>query len=79
MAVSKVAGILAEMSGQNGSATPESKALIIGIGINLRFDPESLPDELKSKIDWLEQIVGTPLDPNEIAARIMLEVERVYI
>jgi BirA family biotin operon repressor/biotin-[acetyl-CoA-carboxylase] ligase len=33
---------------------------------------------LKNKIDWLERIAGVPLDPNEIAAQLLLEVERAY-
>ncbi|HEY9772585.1 MAG TPA: biotin--[acetyl-CoA-carboxylase] ligase [Planktothrix sp.] len=75
----KVGGILAEMPGQSTSANHPHKALIIGIGINVRQDKSKLPDELKDKINWLEQIAGEPLDPNQIAARILLEVENAYL
>jgi len=45
----KVGGILAEMSGPS---------LIIGIGINVRFSQEDIPEDLQTKIEWLERVVG---------------------
>lgn len=65
----KVGGILAEMPGQ---------ALVIGIGINLRLDEGSIPDDLKNRIDWLENLAGKPLEPSLLVAEICRFLERQY-
>jgi len=62
----KLAGILAEMNGP---------ALVIGIGINLRFDDVELPDDLSQKIEWLERIDGVPVDPNILVANLIKQLE----
>ncbi|MBI2809572.1 MAG: biotin--[acetyl-CoA-carboxylase] ligase [Candidatus Melainabacteria bacterium] len=69
----KLGGILCEMtSNQSG------KALIIGIGINVRFDENELPDDLKEKMIWLERITKQPVDPNSVIAEIANQLEEVY-
>lgn len=65
----KVGGILAEMPGQ---------ALVIGIGINLRLDEGNIPDDLKNRIDWLENLAGRPLEPSLLVAEICRFLERQY-
>ncbi len=65
----KVGGILAEMPGQ---------ALVIGIGINLRLDEGNIPDDLKHRIDWLENLAGRPLEPSLLVAEICRFLERQY-
>ncbi len=89
----KVGGILAEMpagfrpkTGQRGSGnegqgnnrTEAAPALILGIGINLRLDPETLPDDLADRVDWLERIAGQEIDDNLLAANLAAQIERVY-
>ncbi|CAN5493541.1 hypothetical protein BH10CYA1_BH10CYA1_24350 [soil metagenome] len=69
----KLGGILCEMtSNQSG------KALIIGIGINVRFEENQLPDDLKEKMIWLERITKQPVDPNSVIAEIANQLEEVY-
>ncbi|MBS2007136.1 MAG: biotin--[acetyl-CoA-carboxylase] ligase [Cyanobacteria bacterium SZAS TMP-1] len=65
----KVGGILAEMPGQ---------ALIVGIGINVRFAPQDVPEDLQTKIEWLERVVGRPVDPNLIVVALADELEKSY-
>jgi BirA family biotin operon repressor/biotin-[acetyl-CoA-carboxylase] ligase len=65
----KLGGILAEMSGQ---------ALIIGIGINVRFSQDDVPEDLKDKIEWLERVVGKPVDPNMIVLELTRTLEEAY-
>jgi BirA family biotin operon repressor/biotin-[acetyl-CoA-carboxylase] ligase len=65
----KLGGILAEMP---------SQALIIGIGINLRFREDDVPDELKDKIEWLERVVGKPVDPNLVVLALTHRLEKAY-
>jgi BirA family biotin operon repressor/biotin-[acetyl-CoA-carboxylase] ligase len=65
----KLGGVLAEMPG---------KALIIGIGINLRFSEDDVPDDLKDKIEWLERVVGKPVDPNLVVLELAYKLEEAY-
>lgn len=69
----KLGGILCEMS-----ARPTGNALIVGIGINVRFEEKELPNELKNKIIWLEQIAKRSIDPNLVIAEIANQMEDVY-
>ncbi|HEY9679150.1 MAG TPA: biotin--[acetyl-CoA-carboxylase] ligase [Drouetiella sp.] len=69
----KLGGILCEMSSK-----PTGNALIIGIGINVRFDEHDLPDDLKDRMIWLERVAGQPVDPNIVIAEIANQLEEVY-
>jgi BirA family biotin operon repressor/biotin-[acetyl-CoA-carboxylase] ligase len=65
----KVGGILAEMPGQ---------ALVIGMGINIKLELESLPEDLKTRVEWLENIVGKPVSPNLIVIALARKLEDEY-
>jgi len=65
----KLGGILAEMPGQ---------ALVIGIGINVRFSESDVPDDLKDKIEWLERVIGRPVDPNLVVLALAHKLEEAY-
>jgi len=75
----KIGGILAEMpaipASDNGS---QSKALILGCGLNVRLDPAEIPSELVDKMGWLEQSARSPVNPNLLAAQLLFELERSY-
>lgn len=66
----KLGGILAEM--------PNRNTLVVGIGINLRDLHEQMPDELKGRSVSVEEIVGSPVSANQVAANLMLELEHAY-
>jgi BirA family biotin operon repressor/biotin-[acetyl-CoA-carboxylase] ligase len=65
----KLGGILAEMSGP---------ALIIGIGINVRFAEADVPEDLVTKIEWLERATGRPVDPNLVVLELATKLEAAY-
>lgn len=69
----KLGGILCEMP-----ASPAGKSLIIGIGINVRFQEKDLPDDLKNRMVWLEKITSQPVDPNLVVAEIANQLEAIY-
>jgi BirA family transcriptional regulator, biotin operon repressor / biotin---[acetyl-CoA-carboxylase] ligase len=69
----KLGGILCEMS-----ARPSGNALIIGIGINVRFSENELPDDLKDKMTWLERVTKQPVDPNFVIAEVANQLEEIY-
>lgn len=72
----KLGGILAEVPG--GSTREHQRpALVVGIGINTRLSPESLPDELKARVQWLENLSGQPLDPSLLAAAVAYALEEL--
>lgn len=64
----KLGGILAEMS--------RSKALIIGIGLNVRAVER--PAELAGRAVAIEELVAAPVDVNLLAANLTWEMEQSY-
>jgi BirA family biotin operon repressor/biotin-[acetyl-CoA-carboxylase] ligase len=75
----KVGGILAEMpSVSSKDSANKMRPVIVGIGLNLRFDESNLPPELAGRISSLEQMAGMPLDPNEVVAHLCVAVESIY-
>jgi BirA family biotin operon repressor/biotin-[acetyl-CoA-carboxylase] ligase len=64
----KLGGILAEMS--------SSKALVIGIGLNVRAVQR--PPELANKAVAIEDLVATPVNVNLLAANLAWELEQSY-
>lgn len=70
----KLGGILAEMPSNPGN----SRALVIGFGLNVRIEHCAVPDELVDKLDWLERLSGAEIDVNHLAAEVLFEVEKAY-
>lgn len=70
----KVGGILAEMT----MVEQQQNALIIGIGVNIKFNQDEIPDDLKNKMLGLEEIAGTTIDTSQLAAEICYQVEESY-
>jgi BirA family biotin operon repressor/biotin-[acetyl-CoA-carboxylase] ligase len=64
----KVGGILAEMT--------SNKALVIGIGINVRAIER--PEEIARKAIALEELAGAVVDVNLLAAQLAFEIEQSY-
>lgn len=71
----KLGGILSEVATPNAPAS--IPALIIGIGVNLNHNEDSLPGELKEKMEWLGRITGQLVNPNLLVAAIAYELEAV--
>ena len=76
----KVGGILAEMpSAPNGSSVaPSQRALIVGFGLNLKLNSDEIPEDLAEKMGWLNRFTEHPVNPNLLAAQLLLEVETAY-
>jgi len=66
----KLGGILAELPNVDGQT-----ALIIGVGINVRFSEEELPEELKNKMEWLERCCAAPVDVNLLVSEMAYQLE----
>jgi BirA family transcriptional regulator, biotin operon repressor / biotin---[acetyl-CoA-carboxylase] ligase len=64
----KLGGILAEM--------PDSKSLVIGIGINVRAVER--PPEIAAMAISIEEATGTRADVNVLAAQLAYELEQSY-
>lgn len=64
----KVGGILAEMT--------NNKALIVGIGINVRNVER--PEEIAARAISLEELAGAAVDVNMLAAELALQLEQSY-
>jgi len=70
----KLVGILTELQAEVGSV----QAVIIGMGINVNSDAESIPDELRSIATSLKIISGEAQSREHLIAAIMLEFEMLY-
>lgn len=70
----KLGGILAEIPTSDRNRSP----LVIGIGINTTFQADSIPEELKDKLYWLEAAAGTEVDTTALAAELCFQIEAVY-
>lgn len=80
----KIGGILAEIPSSTGSAVSppglaadRKVALVLGIGINLRLEVAKLPEELRTKVDYLERLSGQPVNPNLLVSSIAKQLELV--
>lgn len=71
----KLAGILVDAinSGQAGS-----KAMVVGIGINVNMPPEALPEDLRTSATSLLIETGHPLDRAPLLTEVLGELERLY-
>lgn len=74
----KIGGILAEMSSARPDGRDLPPALVIGIGINLRIDRDSMPSDLQHSADAIENISGAPVNANQLAATLASELEAGY-
>lgn len=72
----KVGGILAEIPSLPPNAEGKrDPALVFGIGINVRLEEQQIPDEIRDRVNWLERLVGRPVDANQILAAFALHFE----
>lgn len=70
----KVCGLLTEMS-----AEPDRvRHLVLGIGMNVNFDPADLPGEVRSRSTSLAEESGAGVDRTKLLANVLVEIERWY-
>lgn len=70
----KVAGILTETEFSGGKLS----GIVIGVGINTNLEYSDFPDELHNKADSIREIIGHPVDPNELIADFLNHFEALY-
>jgi BirA family biotin operon repressor/biotin-[acetyl-CoA-carboxylase] ligase len=70
----KLAGVLVE--GLSGTAGIE--AAVIGIGVNVGLDPDSLPDDLRERVTSLAAQTGRPVAVAEVAAAVLARLRVWY-
>ncbi len=68
----KVAGILAEMDGQ------QAPVVVLGVGVNLNAEAADFPDDLRDKATSLRMVLGTPVDRARFTGRLLTHLERRY-
>jgi BirA family biotin operon repressor/biotin-[acetyl-CoA-carboxylase] ligase len=71
----KVAGILAEMEAEG----PNIRFVILGVGVNVNWSPEEIPQNLQETATSLQAEVGREFSRAEVAGDICEELEREYI
>lgn len=69
----KIGGILAEMLTPGGE-----RIIVVGLGINISFQQDEIPEELGDKLTWLNQLLCTECNTNALAAEICFQIEDVY-
>lgn len=73
----KLGGILVEVPvGASDATLP--KALVIGIGINLKTPSSAIPEEIAQKAIYLDQISDNLVEPADLAAELCFQIEDVY-
>lgn len=71
----KLCGILTELSTEAGSGALQS--VIIGIGINCNTALAELPQEVQGMATSLQEITGKAVDPNELAAALIVRLQEM--
>lgn len=78
----KLGGILVEMaSGVQNQSFNKSlvpPAVVIGIGLNLKFDEKEIPEDLRNRMTWLGKLLGKRADANLLVAEICNCIEARY-
>lgn len=69
----KLAGVLCEKV-----KSGEEEAIIVGIGVNFRFDKGEAPKELRSKCGSLREVTKKDLSRAKLCALILSETEDMY-
>jgi BirA family biotin operon repressor/biotin-[acetyl-CoA-carboxylase] ligase len=68
----KIGGILAETTGRAPAY------VIVGIGLNVALDLNTLADDLKDRVDSLDRIAGAEIDSNRLVCAIAQRLEYRY-
>jgi BirA family biotin operon repressor/biotin-[acetyl-CoA-carboxylase] ligase len=70
----KVAGILTEMHAEQDTI----HYLVVGVGINVNLDPETLPEDIRAKSTSLKSCLGEKVDRTELLCRFLECLARDY-
>ena len=71
----KLCGILTELTTEAGSGALQS--VIVGIGVNCNTALDELPKEVRAMATSLQEIVGRSIDPNELAAAMIVRLQEM--
>ncbi len=71
----KLCGILTELTTEAGSGALQS--VIVGIGVNCNTALDELPKEVRVMATSLQEIVGRSIDPNELAAAMIVRLQEM--
>lgn len=73
----KLGGILVEMpTGLNSDKN--SQALVVGIGINVKEPESELPEEIRNKAVYLNELCDTKIDTISLASELCFQIEHIY-
>lgn len=72
----KLVGILTELGLESESNTLDY--MVTGIGINVNHAPEDFSPEIRDMATSLAQILGRPVRRSELAAQVVLALDRMY-
>ena len=72
----KLVGILTELGMESESGALDY--MVTGIGINVNHGPEDFVPEIRDMASSLAQILGRPVRRAELAAQVMLALDRMY-
>jgi BirA family biotin operon repressor/biotin-[acetyl-CoA-carboxylase] ligase len=70
----KLAGLLAE----SVSGGAELEGVVLGVGVNVRLDPASLPPEIASETTSIRRETGRDADPLALAAEVLARLSVWY-
>ncbi len=72
----KLCGILTELGLE--SETNALEYLVVGIGVNVNHRPEDFSEDVRSVAVSLAQVLGRPVRRSELAAQVILALDRMY-
>ena len=72
----KLVGILTELGMESESGALDY--MVTGIGINVNHGPEDFVPEIRDMASSLAQVLGRPVRRAELAAQVMLALDRMY-
>jgi len=71
----KICGILTEM----GAELNMVNYVVMGIGVNVNFDEEDIPEEIKDRATSIKIYKSVEIDRKELTANILNEFEKLYV
>ena len=77
LAERKLAGILAEATTDVGPDAPSPLAVVVGMGLNVRWSSPP-PPEIEARAATLEELAGAPIDRWTVANAVLVALDRWF-